>query len=302
MSKKNKKGFTLAELLIVVAIIAVLVAISIPIFSSQLEKSRKAVDLANVRSAKAAAVAEYMSTGSSEKVEYYYDASSGKVTSDFAAAKQIPGYGKSTMKEEGVEGTGKSNGMAGIVMVTVDTAGIGEVRWTKNDIEYVKDNARSYLSEDGKSLTFKPTGLKILSFKDSNTPLQQLSPDEKSKVTTISFEANNEYPDDLSRNGEGRGMNFEGQLNGYSNVTRLDLSGISISQIKLEDWNALPSLDTIVLPTATIKDPFNIPGKWYYVDGGEKVYLPKYKYDNNSSRVNKETSGLEGKTIYKEKS
>ena len=51
MKKLNKKGFTLAELLIVVAIIAVLVAISIPIFSSQLEKSREAVDLANVRAA-----------------------------------------------------------------------------------------------------------------------------------------------------------------------------------------------------------------------------------------------------------
>ena len=49
--KKNKKGFTLAELLIVVAIIAVLVAISIPIFTSQLEKSREAVDEANLRSA-----------------------------------------------------------------------------------------------------------------------------------------------------------------------------------------------------------------------------------------------------------
>lgn len=48
---KNKKGFTLAELLIVVAIIAVLVAISIPVFTSQLEKSREATDLANVRSA-----------------------------------------------------------------------------------------------------------------------------------------------------------------------------------------------------------------------------------------------------------
>ena len=47
----NKKGFTLAELLIVVAIIAVLVAISIPIFTSQLEKSREATDEANIRSA-----------------------------------------------------------------------------------------------------------------------------------------------------------------------------------------------------------------------------------------------------------
>ncbi|MGO4948270.1 prepilin-type N-terminal cleavage/methylation domain-containing protein [Blautia sp. Sow4_E7] len=49
--QKNKNGFTLAELLVVVAIIAVLVAVSIPIFTSQLEKSREATDLANVRSA-----------------------------------------------------------------------------------------------------------------------------------------------------------------------------------------------------------------------------------------------------------
>ena len=49
--KKNNKGFTLAELLIVVAIIAVLVAIAIPVFTSQLEKSREATDAANIRSA-----------------------------------------------------------------------------------------------------------------------------------------------------------------------------------------------------------------------------------------------------------
>ena len=47
--KKKRKGFTLAELLIVVAIIAVLVAIGIPIFTSQLEKSREAADAANIR-------------------------------------------------------------------------------------------------------------------------------------------------------------------------------------------------------------------------------------------------------------
>ena len=49
--RKNEKGFTLAELLIVVAIIGVLVAISIPIFTSQLEKAREATDLANIRAA-----------------------------------------------------------------------------------------------------------------------------------------------------------------------------------------------------------------------------------------------------------
>lgn len=50
MRKNNNYGFTLAELLIVVAIIAVLVAISIPIFGTQLERSREAVDAANIRS------------------------------------------------------------------------------------------------------------------------------------------------------------------------------------------------------------------------------------------------------------
>ena len=56
---RERKGFTLAELLIVVAIIGVLVAIAIPIFTSQLEKSRDAVSAANARAAYAeAAVAK----------------------------------------------------------------------------------------------------------------------------------------------------------------------------------------------------------------------------------------------------
>ena len=50
MVGKNKNGFTLAELLIVVAIISVLVAVAIPVFSNQLEKSRRAVDMHTARS------------------------------------------------------------------------------------------------------------------------------------------------------------------------------------------------------------------------------------------------------------
>jgi len=48
---RDKKGFTLMEMLIVVAIIAILIAIAIPTFSSQLEKARVSTDQANVRSA-----------------------------------------------------------------------------------------------------------------------------------------------------------------------------------------------------------------------------------------------------------
>ncbi len=58
--KKNKKGFTLAELLIVVAIIAVLVAVAIPVFNSQLDKAKVAVEQANARSTYAEAATKYL--------------------------------------------------------------------------------------------------------------------------------------------------------------------------------------------------------------------------------------------------
>lgn len=60
---KKKKGFTLAELLVVVAIIGVLVAVSILIFTQQLHKAEVATDWANLRSYYAELQADYMSTG-----------------------------------------------------------------------------------------------------------------------------------------------------------------------------------------------------------------------------------------------
>ena len=63
--KQIRNGFTLMEMLIVIAIIAVLIAIAIPVFSSQLEKTREATDLANVRSAYAQVSSEAL-LGNSE--------------------------------------------------------------------------------------------------------------------------------------------------------------------------------------------------------------------------------------------
>lgn len=51
------------EMLIVVAIIAVLVAVAIPTFSSQLHKARVAADWTNVRSYYAQLQCEFMETG-----------------------------------------------------------------------------------------------------------------------------------------------------------------------------------------------------------------------------------------------
>ena len=62
----EKKGFTLAELLIVVAIIAVLVAIAIPVFSGQMRKSQETADTANLRAAYGQALAEYMGASTAE--------------------------------------------------------------------------------------------------------------------------------------------------------------------------------------------------------------------------------------------
>ena len=58
--KTHPEGFTMAELLIVVAIIAVLVAIAIPVFTSQLEKSRMVTDMNNIRSDYEQAVAQFI--------------------------------------------------------------------------------------------------------------------------------------------------------------------------------------------------------------------------------------------------
>ena len=46
---RSKKGFTLMEMLIVVAIIAILIAIAIPVFSSQMNKAKITTDHANMR-------------------------------------------------------------------------------------------------------------------------------------------------------------------------------------------------------------------------------------------------------------
>ena len=100
--KKNNKGFTLAELLIVVAIIAVLVAIAIPVFTSQLEKSREATDMSNVRAAYAEVMANYLSNGA-------------KVQED--ATKESPTIATVTIRQTK---TGWQNTENGTLQVRVD--------------------------------------------------------------------------------------------------------------------------------------------------------------------------------------
>ena len=62
-TEKKQKGFTLMEMLIVVAVIAVLAAVAIPVISKNVHKSQEMADVANVRAYFAYLQADYMSTG-----------------------------------------------------------------------------------------------------------------------------------------------------------------------------------------------------------------------------------------------
>ena len=60
MNKLNKKGFTLIEMLVVIAIIAVLVSIVIPTVTSATDKAAAATNAANLRSVKAEMVTKML--------------------------------------------------------------------------------------------------------------------------------------------------------------------------------------------------------------------------------------------------
>lgn len=72
MKKRNTKGFTLAELLVVVAIIAILIAIAIPVFSAQTIKAKETADIANLRSAYAQATVDLLSENKAITKDNFY--------------------------------------------------------------------------------------------------------------------------------------------------------------------------------------------------------------------------------------
>ena len=82
----NKKGFTLMEMMIVVAIIVVLVAISIPTFTGSLNKAHSATDAANLRAAKSLAINSKLS-GDTTRIGKFYDYDTADVTTQGSADK-----------------------------------------------------------------------------------------------------------------------------------------------------------------------------------------------------------------------
>lgn len=116
--RKDKKGFTLMEMLIVVAIIAVLVAIAVPTFNSSLGSAKKAADEANMRTAKIVASSmfidhEYDENKPEIKAGYWFDVETGTFSKDVPAA-----YGR--LNKDGA-----------IKVTSVGTDGTIKLEWDK---------------------------------------------------------------------------------------------------------------------------------------------------------------------------
>lgn len=141
---RNKKGFTLIEMLIVVAIIAILVAISIPLVGEALERARDATDQANERAAKAQAAIKYLGADSDMTIgkvkgDFYYDAKNGTlVAASSSEAWKIATYGQcsdshtdGTSYGDSTDVNNKANGphTGKIIKVTIGDGGSVGITW-----------------------------------------------------------------------------------------------------------------------------------------------------------------------------
>lgn len=134
-------GFTLVEMLIVVAIIAILIAVSIPLVNGALERARDATDQANERAAKAEALLYFMGTVDDDdftytpgtKLEAYYDAQNGKLVGAETGSTAPKSYGQCTGQtdcyESKIDGRAVSSHVGDVIKVTVETTGETKIEW-----------------------------------------------------------------------------------------------------------------------------------------------------------------------------
>lgn len=120
MKKMNKKGFTLVEMLVVIAIIAILVAILIPTVLGATTKAKAATDAANLRSAMAEFEINSLSNNKDITKNSIYTAA-GSIGFTAKESKTDATHGKAIVIY--VDGTGKMT--AGFVEATNNVEKIG---------------------------------------------------------------------------------------------------------------------------------------------------------------------------------
>ena len=88
---RHRKGFTLMEMLIAVAIIAILVAVAIPVFTAQMHKVRVAADWANIRAYYSEIQADFILTGAynSKVPDMHKDGIYDRTELDFLSGEKV---------------------------------------------------------------------------------------------------------------------------------------------------------------------------------------------------------------------
>ena len=93
--KNNRKGFTITELVIVIAVIAILAAVLIPTFSNLIEKANNSADLQEARNAYSEYLAVVNAQPASEVYvqggDQYFEVTGGKISETPEAATPTTG-------------------------------------------------------------------------------------------------------------------------------------------------------------------------------------------------------------------
>lgn len=212
MKLYGKSGFTLAEVLVVIAIVGILISISVPMFYSYKEKAKHAVDLSNVRSAKAMAIAKYLEQPNGSFV-CFYDANNGCIQEN---KESIIPYGVSNKDfvEDGCRGIAKD----GIIKVSYDENLVLE--WVHSSSNLIENILKSSSIQDFDELKKKGKyGLQI----DAGTILSD------GTHTCVIFSNNDYFNKDLSN------MRLDEFMKTYKNrITTLDAS---TNVLKQEDFD-----------------------------------------------------------------
>lgn len=133
---RNRKGFTLIEMMAVIAIIAILVSVVIPIVGKSTLKARAATNAANLRAVEGSVTSKgLLETGSVAK-NHYYTAASGTITDinvDAPVSEEVNADGQEYAVPEGIQ-----------MQVYVDDTGSASATYNGYDAEFF-----AYIAENG---------------------------------------------------------------------------------------------------------------------------------------------------------